>query len=96
MSAEYEQKFQSNNKCWICDKLFGLGNYKVRDHCHVTEKYRGSSNWSCNIYLKLTKNVPVIFHNLKGYNSPLIMQELSKFDVKLNLIPNGPKDTWHW
>ena len=79
MSAEYEQKFQSNNKCWICDKLFGLGNYKVRDHCHLTEKYRGSSHWSCNIYLKLTKNVSVIFHNLKCYNSPLIMQELSKF-----------------
>ena len=32
-------------KCWICDKLFDLGDNKVRDHCHVTGKYRGSAHW---------------------------------------------------
>ena len=64
-----EQRFQSSNKCWICDKLFDVGDNKVRDHYHITEKYRGSAHWSCNINLKLTKIVPSIFHNLKGYDS---------------------------
>ena len=41
--------------------------------CHITEKYRGSAHWSCN----MTKNVSVIFHNLKGYDTHLIMQEIS-------------------
>ena len=57
-----EQKFQSSNTYWICDKLFDVGDNKVRDHRHVTGKYRGSAHWSCNINLKLTKKVPVIFH----------------------------------
>ena len=36
MSAKDEQRFQSSNKCWICDKLFDAGDNKVRDHYHVT------------------------------------------------------------
>ena len=39
--------------------------------------------------LQLTKKVPVIFHNLKGYDSHLIFRELHKFDVNINVIPNG-------
>ena len=66
-----------------------MGDNKVRDHCHITRKYRGSSNWSCNFNLRLTKKLPVIFHNLRGYDSYFIMQEIDKFDVKINVIPNG-------
>ena len=69
MSEKDEQIFQSSNKCWICDKLFDTGDNKVRDHCHITGNYRGSAHWSCNINLRLTKKVPVIFHNLRGYDS---------------------------
>ena len=39
--------------------------------------------------LKISKKVPAIFHNLKGYDSHLIFKELSKFDYKINVIPNG-------
>ena len=38
--------------------------------------------------LQLTKNVPVIFHNLREYNSHLIFCELNKFDLKIDVIPN--------
>ena len=37
----------------------------------------------------LTKKVPVIFHYLKGYDSHLIIKEISKFDVNVRVIPNG-------
>ena len=74
MSSEDKRRFQSSNICWICDKFFNVGDDKVRGYCHVTGKHKGSAHWSCNIQLKLIKNVPVIFHNAKGYKSYLIMQ----------------------
>ena len=65
MSAEEEEKFELPNSCCICDKLFNVGDDKVRDHCHITENYRGAAHWSCNVNFKLSKKVPVIFHNLR-------------------------------
>ena len=78
MSAEEEERFQLSNICWICDKLFDVRDDKVRDHCHITGKYIGAAHWSCNINLKLTKEIPTIFHNLRGYDSHLIIKEISK------------------
>ena len=76
MSVEDEEKFQLSNKCWICNKLFTEEDKKVRDHYHITGKYRDSAHSNCNINLKLTKKFPVIFHNLRVYNGHLIMQKL--------------------
>ena len=45
MSAVEEEKFRLNNSCWICDKLFDAGEEKVRDHCHVTGKYRNADHF---------------------------------------------------
>ena len=82
------ERFQSSNICWICNKLFDARDNKVRDHCHVTGKYRGSVHWSFNNILKLTEKIPVIFYKLRGFDSHLIMHEIDKFDVKVNVIPN--------
>ena len=58
------------------DKLFDVTDNKVRDHCHITEKNKGSTHWDCNINLKLTKKVPEIFRNLRGNNSHLNIFEI--------------------
>ena len=62
---------------------------KVRDHCHITGKFRGAAHRSFNVNFQLTEKAPVIFHNLRGYESHLIFSELNKFNVKINVIPNG-------
>ena len=54
--------------CCICEKLFDDDDEKVRDHCHVTGKFRGAAHCNCNINLQLTKKVFVVFHNLRGYD----------------------------
>ena len=89
MSAEEEERFEMNNICWICNKLFEISDNKVRDHCHISGKYRGATHWSCNVNFKMTKKLPVIFHNLEGYDIHLMFKELSKFNVKISVIPNG-------
>ena len=84
--SEKEEQFQSSNTCWISKKLIDDDDEKVRDHFHVTAKFRGAVHWSCS--LQLTKKVPVIFHNLRGYDSHLIFDELNTFDVKIDVILN--------
>ena len=88
MTAEQNEEFGRSNICWIYGKLIDFDE-KVRDLCHITSKYRGCAHWSCNINLKISKNVTVIFHNLKGYDSHLIFKELCKFNCKISVIPNG-------
>ena len=55
----------------------------------LTGKFRGASHRSCNINFRLIKNVLIVFHNLRGYDSHLINCELDKFDLKVGVIPNG-------
>ena len=68
MSEKEEEQFKSSNTCWICEKLIDDDDEKVRDHCHVTGKFRGAAHCNCNINLQLTKKVFVVFHNLRGYD----------------------------
>ena len=89
ISAEQNEEFERTNICWICGKLIDIGDNKVRDHCHVTGKYRVAAHWNCNINLKVTKKLFVIFHNSRGYDSHLIFKELSKFNCSVSVISNG-------
>ena len=43
MTAEETEEFERYNICWICGKLIDF-NDKVRDHCHITGKYRGAAH----------------------------------------------------
>ena len=44
MTEEEECLFQQGNSCWICEKLINHDDEKVRDHCHVTGKFRGAAH----------------------------------------------------
>ena len=81
--------FPQSNSCWICKKLINHDDEKVTDYCHITSKFRGAAHHSCNLNFQLTKRIPVIFHNLKGYDSHLIFSVLHKFNLKINVIPIG-------
>ena len=48
MSETEGEEFQSSNTCCVCEKLIDDDDEKVRDHCHVTVKFRGAAHWSCN------------------------------------------------
>ncbi|KAL9986244.1 hypothetical protein ACROYT_G000355 [Oculina patagonica] len=53
----------------------------VKDHCHITGKYRGAAHNACNLKMRIkpkTDQIPVVFHNLRGYDAHHLMQAMSK------------------
>ena len=62
MTEKEKYLFQQSNSCWICKKLIDNEDEKVRDHCHITGKFRSSAQWDYNINFQLTKKIPVKFH----------------------------------
>ena len=79
MTNEDEVKFQKADECYICNNKYTDEDIKVRDHCHITGKYRGSAHQKCNLQLRLNPEqvkIPVIFHSLRSYDSHFIMQEI--------------------
>ena len=89
MTKKDNQDFENSTKCSICDNDYIDNDVKVRDHYHITGKYRGSAQRVCNTNVKLNQRIPVVFHNLKNYDSHLIMKELGKFDLIVNVISKG-------
>ena len=86
MTIEDENNYQNSQDCWICNEK--LDKDKVRDHCHITGKYRGAAHSQCNLKLKIPKKLPIIFHNLEGYDGHIIFKELNNFDnIDIQVIP---------
>ena len=52
--------------------------HKVRNHCHYTGKYRGSTHSICNLRYKIPKEIPVVFHNGSTYDYHFIIKELAE------------------
>ena len=86
MTREYDEDFKNSIKCWICDDDYIDTNVKIRDYCHIIGTYRGSANRDCNINIRLNHKIPIVFHNLKKYDSHLIMQERGIFNLKISVI----------
>ena len=92
MTKEDEDEFKKITKCHICDKKYTERDIRVRDHCHITGKYRGSAHQECNLKLRINPEeikIPVIFHNLRGYDSHFIMQEIGAIVKKHAYTKNG-------
>ena len=86
MTIENEQKYQDSQDCLICKQK--LNTDKVRDHCHITGKYRSATHKKCNSKLQIPRKLPIIFHNLEGYDGHIIFKELNNFsDIHIQIIP---------
>lgn len=97
LTPENQKEFSEATKCYICCKNFE-GQIKVRDHDHISGEYRGAAHQACNLSLRLKKRqpkindsfiIPVVFHNLRGYDGHIIMQEVGKYkNETLSVIAN--------
>ena len=65
MTKKENEDFKNFTKCWICDNYYIDNDVKIRDHCDITEKYRGSAHKDLNINYKWNHKTPIAFYNLK-------------------------------
>ncbi|CAH1110639.1 unnamed protein product [Psylliodes chrysocephalus] len=72
--------------CHICENNFTLKDIVVRDHNHFTGDFRGFAHEACNLNFRKQFVVPVVFHNLSGYDSHFIIRDLAKLG-KITLLP---------
>ena len=86
------KKYKRSTKCHICYKPFTLGVPKVRDHCHYTGLYRGPSHSLCNLRYKIPSYIPVVFHNLSGYDTHLFIRELGAHTSDMEVIAKNKED----
>ena len=86
LSRDEQKSFNKATTCHICSGL--LNGDKVRDHCHFTGKYRGAAHNKCNLMCRKPKILPVILHNLQGYDSHLFIKQLATIPGELNCIPS--------
>ena len=106
MTEVDEQHFKTMDGCHICGEKYTDKDVRVRDHCLITGKFRGSAHQECNLKLRIKPEdikIPIIFYNLRGYDSHFIMQQIGeiakkhaytnekgeKQDLNINAIPNN-------
>ena len=97
MTEENEIDFQKATKCHICDQQYTDKDIRVRDHCHITGEFRGSAHQDCNLKLRIkpaTIKIPVLFHNLRGYDSHFIMQQIGEI-AKKHVYKNNRGEECH-
>lgn len=79
-----------NKRLYVTSSMENWGNDTVRDHCHVTGKFRGAAHSSSNLNYRLHERIPVFFQNLKGYDAHHIMNAFGKFKhKKINCFPQN-------
>ena len=88
MTIDDEKKYQNLQICWICKEKINNDKDKVRDHSHITGNYRGAAHNQGNLTLKISRKLPIIFHNWEKYDGHIIFKELKNFDsIDIQVIP---------
>ena len=88
------KKFDKTSRCHICFKQFGNSKKgpKVHDHCHYTGCYRGPVHRNCNLMHRIPSYIPVVFHNLSGYDTHLFIKELGKNSRDMEVIAKNKEN----
>lgn len=84
MTSVEKLDFERATMCHICGGA--LDGDRVRDHCHLTGKYRGAAHEKCNLSYVVPKFYQVFFHNLSGYDAHMFVKDLAEMSGGISCI----------
>ncbi|KAJ8971980.1 hypothetical protein NQ317_010076 [Molorchus minor] len=76
----------ATKSCHICEVDFKQSDKIVRDYCHLTGDFRGFAHNQCNLNYKNSFVIPVVLHNLGGYDAHFRIKELAQRS-RVTLLP---------
>ena len=93
LTPQEQKEYNLAKMCHICEQDLNANKetgqiLKVRDHCHFTGKYHGAAHSDCNLKCRKPLILPVIFHNLQGYDSHLFIKQLASVSGDFSCIPS--------
>ena len=92
LTDDQRQQHTDAMHCFLCKKQFSDTDESAKkqtDHCHITGEYRGAVCHYCNLENLSLKGIPipVVFHNLKGYDIHHVMRNVH--DRRVEIIANS-------
>ncbi|XP_077262575.1 uncharacterized protein LOC143897644 [Temnothorax americanus] len=88
LTEDEKREFQCATYCHVCRKVFQPEDKRMRDHCHLTGRYRGPAHDCCNLNYRNVYVIPVFFHNLSGYDAHFIIEKIANdFEGEVELLP---------
>ena len=88
-------RYKRAKRCHICFKPFTGDNPSIRDHCDCSGNYRGATHRNCNLRYQIPHYIPIVFHNLLGYDAHLFIRELAASvpgRAKMGVIAKNKED----
>ena len=81
-----KREHEAAEKYNICLKEFNdPRNGKMRHHCHYTGGYQGAAHSNCNLKYLIPDHIPIVFHDLSGYDAQLFIKVLGRRFNKNNI-----------
>ena len=87
LSKEQWEAYRSATRCHICEKPFASDNTRVCDHCHLNCRYCGPAQSNCNLNYKNSLYIPIVFHNLSGYDAHFLIKEIATYHGRVDVLP---------
>ncbi len=82
------QEFNTIKNCPGCGTHFNSANRPRRHHCHVTGAYLKPLCNNCNLNTKIQYFIPVIFHNMRGYDGHFVVTSIDIDSEHVDIIPS--------